>query len=86
MTKTMVIGNKKAVKKINKEMSATSAMSQYKVEIFNHNCWCHVAWRKNELSSQVMADVLKNSRKKSTRVIFEGKIIHSYEAKNGRNK
>jgi hypothetical protein len=71
MTKKVDIKNKKS-------KSTKEPTPQYKVEIFKNNRWCHVTWRKNELPAQVMAEVLCTSRKKTTRVIFEGKIIYLF--------
>ena len=48
---------------------------KYKVEVFDHNCWCLRVWRNNEISAIAICEVEVKSRKKPMRVIFEGQII-----------
>jgi len=48
---------------------------QYKVEVFEDNCWNHRVWRNNQISAEAICDVESKSRRKPMRVIFEGKII-----------
>jgi hypothetical protein len=48
---------------------------QYKVEVFIDNCWHHRVWRNNQISAVAICEVESKSRRKSMRVIHQGKII-----------
>jgi len=57
---------------------------QYKVEVFDDNCWCLRVWRNNEISAVAICEVQTKSRSKPMRVIFEGKIIFKTEVSDGK--
>ena len=59
---------------------------QYKVEVFQDNCWCHRVWRNNEISAVAICEVEVKSRRKPMRVIHNGKIIFKTEAPDVENK
>lgn len=53
----------------------SKTLPQYKVEVFEDNCWHHRVWRNNQISAEAICEVESKSRRKPMRVIHAGKII-----------